>query len=783
MQLTRYPTVLAMLLISLLATGRAAAQPLAELVPEDALVYIGWRGASDLGPAYQGSHLKAVLDASNLPALLNDFLPRLIEQMAPRGRGDNPMAAIGPILAAAWKYPTAFYYGGFDFPENEQPMPRLAFFCKAGADAPKLARQIQEQLDATGAPVATTAKDGVVSIIMGRAPNTAKNIAGSAKFAAAMKNAGKDTVVVAYADLEGLLANIEVGVKLHAPPDGQRQFAQAVESLGLRGVKRAIITMGFEGKEWATRAFVEAPAPRRGLLSILDGKPITADLLKLVPKGAAWMTAMRMDLAKIVGDARALAKNIADPASVQEVDRMFAEMNQTLGFDLQKDLLAALGDEWVIYTDNSVAGSGMMGIVVVNRLRDAKLATATLTKLHEKVGALLAENLGPRPQRPYVDEEPDFQFDEKGAPPRARVFNEKDGKDGGFKDGAPPRPAPRAQPREAPPKRTLARKYTADGLTVNYISVPVVAPSWAVDGQNLYFTLYPQALVSAAAHVKSGGPSIADNAAFIEVRKRLAAGGDVNAVSFMDLQQTAGESYQIALLISQLAMGAADMMGVEAPPMVLPPLHKLRPHLTPGGGASWTDATGWHAASISPFPGAEIIGAQQSMIVATQAMAAGIMLPALGSARRTARQMQSSTHARGIHMGCVLYAQGANDNHPPDIATLLHGNYFSPEYMISPLDSKKIPEDFHEWTKEKKGEWANANTSYVLLPGKKVTQDSREIVIFERLHTPGMRTVAVCYADNHVNAEPVETASKLIKEQTGKTLEEWSKVKTPGAGK
>lgn len=109
------------------------------------------------------------------------------------------------------------------------------------------------------------------------------------------------------------------------------------------------------------------------------------------------------------------------------------------------------------------------------------------------------------------------------------------------------------------------------------------------------------------------------------------------------------------------------------------------------------------------------------VVISIIALLIGILLPALGSARRTARQMQNSTHVRGIHSGCVLFAQGNKDYFPGldnkgaqlvgaeanvsagagtygyggtdsrevawRMARLLRGNFFSPEYMRSPAET------------------------------------------------------------------------------------------------
>src|SRR5688572_15842850 len=95
--------------------ARLRAQPLADRVPEDAIVYFGWCGASGLPSGYQQSHLKALLDESNLPELFSQFMPALVQKIAREepeaGEGLN---AFMTISRSMWQHPTAFYFGGVD---------------------------------------------------------------------------------------------------------------------------------------------------------------------------------------------------------------------------------------------------------------------------------------------------------------------------------------------------------------------------------------------------------------------------------------------------------------------------------------------------------------------------------------------------------------------------------------------------------------------------------------------------------------------------------------------
>jgi prepilin-type N-terminal cleavage/methylation domain-containing protein len=117
------------------------------------------------------------------------------------------------------------------------------------------------------------------------------------------------------------------------------------------------------------------------------------------------------------------------------------------------------------------------------------------------------------------------------------------------------------------------------------------------------------------------------------------------------------------------------------------------------------------------------------VVISIIALLIGILLPALGAARRTARQMQNSTQVRGIHTALVLFAQGNGTYYPGRSNTganatahadqtggalsvenrfreLLEDNYFTGEYAISPSETK------NPWTA---GNVGATNYSYAML--------------------------------------------------------------------
>ncbi|MEM9915545.1 MAG: prepilin-type N-terminal cleavage/methylation domain-containing protein [Planctomycetota bacterium] len=117
------------------------------------------------------------------------------------------------------------------------------------------------------------------------------------------------------------------------------------------------------------------------------------------------------------------------------------------------------------------------------------------------------------------------------------------------------------------------------------------------------------------------------------------------------------------------------------------------------------------------------------VVISIIALLIGLLLPALGAARKSARQMQNSTQLRGIHQGMFTYAQSnkgwypgidsegqplkggvtalahtanTNDDYRSStfgtgpgrrFAVMLETNTVVPEYLISPADTVNQPAD------------------------------------------------------------------------------------------
>src|SRR5689334_8371264 len=129
------------LLVVLCLAAVAPAQPLADRVPSDAIVYIGWRGTNDPGANFAGSHTEAVLKDSAISKIVTETIPslvQLVEKKAPEGA--EAARTVGAIAKAASKYPTAFYVSY----AKDGATPRSGFLIQAGTDRDALIAQVQK---------------------------------------------------------------------------------------------------------------------------------------------------------------------------------------------------------------------------------------------------------------------------------------------------------------------------------------------------------------------------------------------------------------------------------------------------------------------------------------------------------------------------------------------------------------------------------------------------------------------------------------------------------------
>ncbi|MDB5294299.1 MAG: hypothetical protein JWO31_282 [Phycisphaerales bacterium] len=704
----------------------AAAQPLVDRVPADAIVYVGWLGYDAESPGFKGSHLKAVLDLAEFRKLVDDTLPKLADLLGREDRdAAQALSALRPLLVPMLKHPTAVFVGTPDLPQGGQPTPKAGIVCQAGPDAAALLQHVQTLLANAPDPVrqmVRASKSGetvVVSIgyAEGAVPaaNAGASVAGSPGVVGVRPHLVKDASFVAYADAEKFVALADQAVKQFGPPPAQDAWPKVRDAVGLKGVKRFVWSSGFDGKEWADMFFLAAPEPRPGLLALADPTPLSDAAYKSIPATATMAGASKLNLSQLLAGLRTAVGQV-EPRAAEEWDKAFAEANRRLGLDLQRDVIAALGDEWAYYVDPNTGGRTPGGIVFLNRLKDPAKAEAAFAKLERLVNDELAKNIH---------------------------------------------------------EKNVSLKFLttqAGGTTIHYLGTPLISPSWAVKEGHLVVALFPQMVAGAldqiggGAAMAGGRKSILDNPDFAALRKRLGVTA-ANGFAWSDLPKTAPDSYASWVAVSRLA-NFADVFGVPAPAMLLPPLGKLMPHLSPAGSVTWTDKDGIHAKMLSPFPGATVLAADPLSSTQSAPFLASVLLPSLNRAREQANRVKSASNLRQIGIAGIMYANENKGRFPATMGELFRKSELTAEVAVNPRVNTGPAPRFADPVQAAK--WVEANGGYVWIGGGLKTTEGPDTIIGYEKEDGLTEGLNLLFADCHVEWYAMDAAREKINAQRTK---------------
>jgi len=734
-----------LLVLSLLLALPSTAQTLIDQVPSSAALYVGWRGTADVGPGYEGSNLQGVLKEIGLLEAVPEMMG-LLEQLGEEGHIEEDEAQIlsmvATLLSSAWADGGALYMLPTD-PEGP-PIPRLCMLWNKGdaqaslRDALKgVVTLLEEELPAFSGEV-----DGVLYLSIGFDPADVKvaPLSGSARFKTAAKHVQADAALMVYVDAKEWINQIDQFIAMmRDQAKQQRQPADPVteiwpklrDATGLGGIESFAISAGLQGKNWHTQMFLGAPMPRRGVLSLIDNEPIRPSSLLHVPKTATYVQMFSMQPSRVLDTTMDIASAI-DPDVSKSIGEALKEASEAVGFDLEMKLIRGLGPTWTVYVDPMIAGNGFASIVLVNELQDADAVKLAMLKLSGKANEVFAEE------------------DEV----KIRFLTED-----------------------------------IEGVAVTHLGIPFIAPAWTVHNKRLYVALFPQALEMAIAQSAKREDSILANEAFQTAMGRFldAPGGDapngnafenlkpVTGLSFADLPKTATEGYGMTMMIMQAISGGSEMFTGEASSMRMPPVGKLLPYLEITGGITRVDSDGLHIHLIEPFPGATILSASKGLTSGaglTAPLAAGVMLPALGAARRTARIMQTTTQARQISMANFAYAADHNGVYADALAKL--EDYFGdPEILISPrsVRAEPVPFNFGGLPDAKRAAFIRNNSSFVLVPlGNQDQVNSSAIMIFERPDDARQPEVVVAMGDGASFRITQDELAQMLRKQTGQSI-------------
>jgi prepilin-type processing-associated H-X9-DG protein len=692
------------------------AQALSDRVPGDAMIYAGFTGIDAPGAGYDQSHLKAVVNESQLVPFLEQAIPHafmLAGMTSPQMNLvlSNLANIGGPLL----HHPSALYFGGIDISNPNQPIPRVAFLCDAGPDASALTDNFNSLIDRMRAsnpacPAQCRNINNLVVISTFPYPDTiASPLSQNQDFQSRLSAMNKNPVVTFYADGVAINNMLNQIVQQMAPPESQARWPQIQQSIGFDCIKSIVSTCGFDQRDWSTQVLVESTPQRHGILFSSTSQPLSDDFFKMIPQSATSAAGGYCDLNSLFTAIHSAITQFA-PDGGQAFDQGLSQVNSTLQMDVQADLLAAFGTHWAYYNDPSAVGMGVMGYTVINQPADPGKLEKSLGQLETALNNLSRQNI--------------------------------------------------------PPMVTLQfRQFQSHGVTVHYVSTPYITPAWAIKDGWWYAGLYPQ-VVEAALDRQAGSPSILDNAAFQSVRTRLGGPQQINSFAFDDLPNTVPQGYQAWLVLSRLYFGCFDLIGQPSPPLALPPLRDLLAEIEPAGAIAWSDDAGFHAKSISPFPGATSLdagGAMQQGLAFGSAIDLSVLLPSLNRARETANRVKSASNLREIGQGILLYSNDHQGNYPPDLAILVSTENLEPQVFVAPNSGTQMPPGL---TGNDLANWIDNNSDYTYAGAglKMGAADPGTVVAYEKDQVNNNQGMNILFADGHVEWFPADQGHQIIQQ-------------------
>jgi len=423
--------------------------------------------------------------------------------------------------------------------------------------------------------------------------------------------------------------------KNYDEPLREPQFEKVIAALGLDKATALAGTTRIVDKSLYSKAKLFSPAPHTGVLALFEGKALTKDDLAVLPADADFAAMMRIDSSVVMTQTRAVLQKL-DAKMAKEMDDGLADMREKTGVDLEKDILASLGDTWTVTTAPSQGGS-LTGLSASVTVKDAK-------KLQEAMDKLEAfyKQRSTRPQ-------------------------ENDGRQYHFHMRQP----------------ELAMAKFGD-MDVHYMKLPrmPIAPAWGMYKDRLYIALWPQVVASTARATGEKPGALTDDKAF------MAGIGHFSdkpmAVTYTNLPQLVKQFYGFLML--GWTMGSMELQheGINVSPADLPTIGQIEKYLGPSMSAISCDKDGLTFEGYSSVPTLGLGNA-----VAMAPLSVSILMPSLAKARMQAKMAGSAMNLSNMGKAMAIYGANNQDKLPPDIETLMKDGNINEKMLVNPVTGRK----------------------------------------------------------------------------------------------
>lgn len=393
-------------------------------------------------------------------------------------------------------------------------------------------------------------------------------------------------------------------------------FAAILQSWGLLGPNAMdfVLAVGGAGDVMHIQGTVTNYGTHFGHL--LPAAGVTEADLRRIPRSAASAQCTRIDLGAYISTMLQMMAESSGPEAGQQLQMAMGQIRQHLGIDVHTDVLAPLGDSFTCYMSDETGGNGFSSIVALVALKDAATMERTLRTVQHSVDHVAAKELGG-----YV-----------------RLMTQ--------------------------------RIHGCDvALSLRFPGVPIpVEPTIAIAQGQLVCGMFPQSVAAAVAQFDASD-------SILDAERFRRAGGTASVgsvqVKYIDESLRAGQGYGVASFIAAAIDNytrSRTNADAAAPP-VLPPYKRLTSDVRSGLFTARLDGSdlimsGSADRSMVTQVAAGIgeMGALTPLVVA---LAAGLALPAITSARDSARLQQQRQALIGASAGALSGAAiGAKRQQP-----------------------------------------------------------------------------------------------------------------------
>lgn len=675
--LTRSSIVGFVILGSLSIASPALADGPADLIPQDALVALGWSGADAAEPGFLETGIGAVIGDPRIQEM-SESLMRALEMRLRQETSDPSerakLGAVEGVLAELWAHPAALSLTGVSLREGE-PVPEIALCVRAGDGAERIFRTIETIRENEGVLAETypgaalarrvalpdtpvpliygiergcfflalteNATRALLATIRGESPS----IANHPRFRETWRRTVADSAAVkfAYADGEALH---DLVLRVLRDSDAALP-APAKKLIGEDGLGRlgpVLLAVGTEGAGFRRSLFV-------GWRSDEDpGAPIDLEDLVLVPRDTSFFSYEDQDVAGLITGLRDFVAS-TDPEVSRQLRSFQALADGFLGFRVEEDFLASLGRRFLLFEEPTASGL-IPGLCLVLTPKDPGQIQDCVKRLTTSVGAVAGATGGVRVR---VEEERGVSFIETA--------------------GAP---------------------------------IPI-APAWATRGDRLFITLHPTVLEEVLHRVDAPDArrrSILANEDFLAATRRI--GSQQHGIFYTDTAGVIRDLYPLTLPLLQAGIAAlgGEVDGLSAAQIPPPYVVNERMFGDIHGCRRTGDGWLWEAHGPLPFTLPDV---GSTVMVG---MLLGV-LPAVGIARDAAegraadiaahptpaRVVDITRHSGGgltdriaeaaeIGRACRAYAKRSNGKFPGSLEALAEAGEFDADLLEQ--DGKKV---------------------------------------------------------------------------------------------